>query len=96
MWNRKRTPQTSRIAATPQAAQGLDDGNCPVVVREDAAGAGDAVLELFDDPARGRALGNAAAAFVRERFQWSVMHRRFQDAWQPQVDARLNDPRGGR
>lgn len=63
------------VVASPQAAQGLGDVDAQtLIVSSDDATTVDAVCHLLADPARARAIGDRAAAFVRERFRWQNMY----------------------
>jgi sugar transferase (PEP-CTERM/EpsH1 system associated) len=67
------------VVATPEAAQGLGD-DPPVRTATDAAGTVAAIAALFDDQARARAEGRAAAAWVRAHFRWEHMYERLDAA----------------
>jgi sugar transferase (PEP-CTERM/EpsH1 system associated) len=66
------------VVASPQAAQGL--GAVPpdaLTVTDGAAPTAAAVAALFAEPARARAIGAVAAAWVREHWRWERMYERF-------------------
>lgn len=66
------------VVSSPQAAQGL--GAAPPGTLEIADGAEAtirAVAGLFADPARARAVGAAAAAWVRARWRWEGVFERY-------------------
>ena len=56
------------VVTTPRGAEGLavDGREPPLVIGDGARGVADAALSLLADPARRRALGDAARAFVEE------------------------------
>jgi glycosyltransferase involved in cell wall biosynthesis len=62
------------IVATPAACEGVDvvDGQHLVIATPDPATFAASVLTLLDDPRRRAAFGQAARAFVAERYDWSV------------------------
>jgi len=65
------------VVATPQAAQGL--GEVPpgtLTVADGATATIAAVGALFADPPHARAVGSAAAAWVREHWRWQRMYER--------------------
>jgi sugar transferase (PEP-CTERM/EpsH1 system associated) len=65
------------VVSSPQAAQGL--GGVPpgtLQVADGAAATIDHVAALFADPAHARAMGQAAAAWVREHWRWERMYER--------------------
>jgi starch synthase len=47
------------------------DGETGLLVEDDPAALADGIATLLEDPARGRALGRAGHARVRERFGWN-------------------------
>lgn len=68
------------VVSTTQAAQGLGEVPAGTLrIANDPATMIAAIRELFDDPRRARREGDAAAAFVRERFGWPAMHARLDD-----------------
>jgi glycosyltransferase involved in cell wall biosynthesis len=62
------------LVATPIAAEGIDitDGR-HLLVRDDAAGFAEAVVELLDDRDRAGALAAAGRELVAQRYDWSVL-----------------------
>ena len=65
------------VVASPQAAQGL--GEVPtgtLAVADGAEATVAAVAALFADPVRARAVGTAAAAWVRDQWRWERMYER--------------------
>lgn len=65
------------VVATPQAAQGL--GAVPagtLCVASTAEATIAAIAALFEDPARARREGAAAAQWVRDNFRWQNVHQR--------------------
>lgn len=65
------------VVSSPQAAQGLGDvppGTLTVADGEAATIAG--IAALFDAPAAARAIGAAAAAWVRREWRWQRMYER--------------------
>jgi glycosyltransferase involved in cell wall biosynthesis len=68
------------VVTSPQAAQGLGAVPEDTLVVADGAGAtAAAVIALLEDPARARAIGARAAAFVRQRFRWERMYERLDE-----------------
>jgi glycosyltransferase involved in cell wall biosynthesis len=66
------------VVCSPQAAQGLlPPPAATLTATADAAGTIAAVCELFADPARARASGSAAAAWVREHYRWEAVYQRY-------------------
>jgi glycosyltransferase involved in cell wall biosynthesis len=66
------------VVSTPVGAEGLPvrDGE-DVVLAEEAEAFADAVVALLQDPARARALGDAAASRVQREFGWDAVAARF-------------------
>jgi sugar transferase (PEP-CTERM/EpsH1 system associated) len=65
------------VVSSPQAAQGLGDVPPGTIAVADGADATvTAVARLFADPAGARAVGAAAAAWVRREWPWSRMYER--------------------
>lgn len=65
------------VVSTQQAAQGLGDvPEGTLVVANDPPAMVRAIRRLFDDPAKARAQGRAAADWVREHFRWQNMYDR--------------------
>lgn len=64
------------VVGTTCATQGVEglDGR-EFVVRDDAAGFADTVVDLLTDQARARELGAAARRFVEQRYDWEVVFR---------------------
>lgn len=66
------------VVSSPQAAQGL--GDVPpetLAIAADAAATTTAIGALFADPPRARAIGAAAAAWVRTQWRWERMYERY-------------------
>lgn len=63
-------PVVGTTCAT-QGVEGLDGRD--FVVRDDATGFGDAVVELLSSDVRARELGAAARRFVEDRYDWEVV-----------------------
>jgi glycosyltransferase involved in cell wall biosynthesis len=54
----------------------VDDGKTGILVEDDPGALADAIAPLLEDPDRGRTLGRAGRARVRERFGWdSIVDR---------------------
>lgn len=62
----------------PLARDLVNEAGCGIVVPfNDPAAAAEAVLELWDDPSRRRAMGAAGHQLARERYDWAVHSERF-------------------
>ena len=60
------------VVASPQAAEGIDAENgAHFIVAPDAWSEAEAVLALLAEPERAAALGRAAQARVRARYDWA-------------------------
>jgi glycosyltransferase involved in cell wall biosynthesis len=70
------------VVATPAAAEGLDlEHRRHLLLAESAEGVAQAVLELLEDPALGRALGYAGRQRVLERYRWDALALDLLAAW---------------
>jgi glycosyltransferase involved in cell wall biosynthesis len=82
------------VVATPAAAEGLDlEHRRHLLLAEGAEGVAQAVLELLEDPALGRALGHAGRQRVLERYRWDALALELLAAWR-KIAADSALPRG--
>lgn len=81
--------QGKAIVSTSLGAEGIDirDGE-HIVIADDAAAFAARIVALLRDPARRRALGDAARVRAEERYAWSMLGRRLADVYQRAIAGR--------
>jgi glycosyltransferase involved in cell wall biosynthesis len=71
---------TAGVAAALEVREGEH-----LLVADDAAGLAAAIVTLLRDPARARAMADAAHAVVGRRYEWSASARAVEAAWEEAV-----------